>query len=99
MAIRRGNTRLNRLCKKCGKLFEPSGKYTTICNDCHPRVNSEFILGVIKMQKKRKREEKLKEKLKLINNANKTKKNNSEVPKFKDFKPLKGKLEKEGKGL
>jgi len=69
MAIRRGNTRLNRLCKKCGKLFEPSGRYTWICNDCKPQtiINRLYKLS---QNAKRKREEKLKEKQKLLSNAN-----------------------------
>lgn len=77
MVLRTG--KLQRPCKKCGRLFEPTGRSNWICENCSPKT----ILMKLweKTQRKRNRAEKLKKRL-------------SEVSKSEDFKALKGKDKK-----
>lgn len=49
MAIRKGN--LWRICKKCGKSYEPNGKFERCCNNCKPHGFS-WIHQLAKMRKK-----------------------------------------------
>lgn len=35
---RKNNTRMKRPCKICDKMFEPTGKYTFVCNNCKTNV-------------------------------------------------------------
>jgi len=30
-----------RPCKRCNKIFNPSGKYTRLCKDCNPHYGSQ----------------------------------------------------------
>jgi len=33
--------KLRRLCRTCGELFEPSGKFCRICNECNPHIKNK----------------------------------------------------------
>lgn len=35
------NKKLKRLCRTCGELFEPSGKFCRICNECNPHIKNK----------------------------------------------------------
>jgi len=71
--------KIQRPCTKCGKQFPPSGRFDRICDNCNPK--GKWQRKLLKMQKKRIKENKLKKQV-------------SEVPKSKDFRALKDKLEK-----
>ena len=38
--IKQDRQHLRRPCKKCDKIFEPTGKYNLICNECNDFSNS-----------------------------------------------------------
>ena len=50
MTIRKGN--LWRICKKCGKSFEPNGKFERYCDNCNPKGFSWINLLAEKQRKK-----------------------------------------------
>jgi len=52
MPIRR--KKLYRPCKKCGKMFEPTGKFTLTCNKCCPM--NRFYKNLLKMSRANERE-------------------------------------------
>lgn len=54
MPIRKGNQRLQKPCKRCGELFEPSGKYNVICLKCRPRAISSFYIRLQRIQRRKK---------------------------------------------
>ena len=52
MPIRKG--RLHKICKRCGKSFEPEGKNPKLCDDCFKRVCWNSKKEIIKIPKNQK---------------------------------------------
>lgn len=66
MVLRKKNERLNRPCKKCGDMFEPTGRCNWLCDDCNPKGQSAWVVRMAKLSKKVARKEKLKKRLKVL---------------------------------
>ena len=49
MTIRKGS--LWKICKKCGKYYEPTGKFCRFCDKCNPRYFS-WLNQLAKQRKK-----------------------------------------------
>lgn len=56
MAIRKG--KLWKVCKRCGKSYEPSGRYSNFCPKCCGKKNI-FLNYLLKKQKKVNKNEKV----------------------------------------
>ena len=54
MAIRKGDERLHKECKKCGADFEPTGKYNFVCSKCNTRSNDTYWHRLQRLSRRKK---------------------------------------------
>ncbi|KKK54653.1 hypothetical protein LCGC14_3082530 [marine sediment metagenome] len=54
MVLRKG--RLQKPCKKCKELYEPTGRYDKLCLKCKPNSATTFYDRLQKISKKNKKE-------------------------------------------
>ena len=71
MTILKPDEKFSKICSKCKNLFTPIKKYQKVCTNCKPSsISDSFYLRSQKLKKIKKTKEKLKERLKLLSNAN-----------------------------